>query len=318
MPRARIDALIQAVYDDPIADAPREVLTDALLESGDPRGEFMLLQLRAEREALTIEELRRQQQLASTHCDEWLGPLLGWVSRLCQFRRGFPSLCHLALKDRSFPDLAAWATVEHARGLFGPDALRSFKAVQSMHTLSLDCLLPSDRSCPHLVDIAAFGAYERGAFERMGDLASFPALKKLSIKHGGRDVEDRHPDVADIMGFFQRVERLEAFRTALALARSEYVFEEPVVTLRRDRGAVRLHIELGGAGELTFAEQLEALRPFVGYAEHTTLRVWGYESNEGLAGLKARAPEHRLRALGLRGLEVEYVIREHHQNWEPL
>lgn len=82
------ERLWQAVYDAPDDDAPREVLSDFLQEQGDPRGEFIALQLREHRGEATDADIARAQALTKEHGKAWLGPLRPIVSR-AEMRRGF-------------------------------------------------------------------------------------------------------------------------------------------------------------------------------------------------------------------------------------
>jgi uncharacterized protein (TIGR02996 family) len=82
------ERLWQAVYDAPDDDAPREVLSDFLQEQGDPRGEFIALQLREHRGEATDADLARAQALTKEHGKAWLGPLRPIVAR-AEMRRGF-------------------------------------------------------------------------------------------------------------------------------------------------------------------------------------------------------------------------------------
>ncbi|MEO8845868.1 MAG: TIGR02996 domain-containing protein [Kofleriaceae bacterium] len=88
-------ALFAAIYASPDADEPREILADALQEAGDPRGEFIALQLREHR-GDPSEELRdRAQELVAQHGKTWLGPLRPITYR-AEMRRGFLQRLELA------------------------------------------------------------------------------------------------------------------------------------------------------------------------------------------------------------------------------
>lgn len=78
--------LYTAVYAAPDADEPRAVLADALLEQGDPRGEFIGLQLREARGDATMRD--RAQALVREHGKQWLGALRPITLR-AKFKRGF-------------------------------------------------------------------------------------------------------------------------------------------------------------------------------------------------------------------------------------
>jgi uncharacterized protein (TIGR02996 family) len=71
-------ALLAAVYADPSNDEPRLVYMDWLVERGDPRGEYIGLQLARHRSSsgeLQRKEARREQALYEAHLTEWLGEL---------------------------------------------------------------------------------------------------------------------------------------------------------------------------------------------------------------------------------------------------
>nr|HEX4316535.1 TIGR02996 domain-containing protein [Kofleriaceae bacterium] len=114
---ARLDALYAAVYASPDDDAPRQVLADALLELGDPRGELIALQLAPRR------DLERERALLDAHGAAWSAAFrdAGGVT----FERGFPA--HLTLSSRTtdaagadLPPLEitrAWRTLVSVRRL---------------------------------------------------------------------------------------------------------------------------------------------------------------------------------------------------------
>ncbi|MFT3709806.1 MAG: TIGR02996 domain-containing protein [Archangium sp.] len=102
-----------AVYASPADDAPRLVLADALMEANDPRGEFLSLQLRANKSSA---DAKREKALLKAHQKEWVaafGPSLG---AQVEWRRGFPSAGLVKFKNPAevakFGSLAEWATFE--------------------------------------------------------------------------------------------------------------------------------------------------------------------------------------------------------------
>jgi uncharacterized protein (TIGR02996 family) len=106
--------LVAAIYADPDDDAPRHVLADYLSDRGDPRGEFISLQLARGRKRIG---LARELELQQAHVSEWLGALAVVVDvRRSQFERGF--LSHAALVPntkkqlRQLANEPGWATVE--------------------------------------------------------------------------------------------------------------------------------------------------------------------------------------------------------------
>ncbi|MCX5742395.1 MAG: hypothetical protein NT062_07860 [Proteobacteria bacterium] len=112
-PRTRsIESLIDAVLAEPARPDLRDVLRDALLELGDPRGEHMALDVLARDRPLTPVEHARQLELASV---AWWAPLAK-VAMLPQVRDGFLVALHLSAEHAHLlPPLVgdpAWNTVE--------------------------------------------------------------------------------------------------------------------------------------------------------------------------------------------------------------
>jgi uncharacterized protein (TIGR02996 family) len=86
-----LDDLVAAVYEQPDDETVRQVYADALLEVGDPRGDFMVLQFkRARGEALTPAETKQEAALQKKHAKAWLGPLYDVLHTThLEFRKGF-------------------------------------------------------------------------------------------------------------------------------------------------------------------------------------------------------------------------------------
>jgi len=106
-------ALLAAIYSDPDADEPRLVYMDWLIERGDPRGEFIALQMarhRSESGELRRKEARREAQLQEEHLDRWLGEVAPYVSRRYpgwpRFSRGFLDAVAIACPRPLAPALA--------------------------------------------------------------------------------------------------------------------------------------------------------------------------------------------------------------------
>ncbi|GAA0463560.1 hypothetical protein Aca07nite_59690 [Actinoplanes capillaceus] len=82
--------LLDAVYAAPDDDAPRHEYARWLTGQGDPRGEFITLQLTAEQRDLDRVEQAREAALLARHARTWLGPLAPLaVATGIRFRRGF-------------------------------------------------------------------------------------------------------------------------------------------------------------------------------------------------------------------------------------
>ena len=111
-----LEDLLVAVYENPDDDGVREVYADALLELGDPRGEFIVLQFRRHRgETLTPAELKQEAALQKKHVKEWLGPLYDvlYTTHL-EFRRGFLHGAQIRPVAKALPaarNHPAWSTL---------------------------------------------------------------------------------------------------------------------------------------------------------------------------------------------------------------
>ena len=178
-----------AVYAAPADDGPRQVLADALLEQGDPRGDFLSLQLRAKKGKA---ELAQEKALLKTHAKAWLsvfGPALGAAVK---WRRGFPAEGLVKFRDeaaaRKYGALAEWATFESltwspasspehdaAAGFIGP-SFRHLKRADQLHL-------------PHLLGTAGVTwalEWVRGSVdtrEQLEQLLTSPQLPRLEAVH---------------------------------------------------------------------------------------------------------------------------------------
>jgi uncharacterized protein (TIGR02996 family) len=103
--------LFDAIVERPGDDAPRQVLADALMERGDPRGEFIAVQLRMARGGATRNDARREHELFSEHGAAWLRELPGVTRALRGFHRGFPVRLELRPRGQGLAS-PTWRTVE--------------------------------------------------------------------------------------------------------------------------------------------------------------------------------------------------------------
>jgi uncharacterized protein (TIGR02996 family) len=137
------EALLAAVYENPLDDAPRLVLADWLQEHGDPWGEFIALQFEARARKLTRDEAAKATSLLKRHGKSWLGTLApvvlfgkGYASTT--FERGFLSTADLIISVRKKLELVrddlAWGTVEELRGNWDPELLvrAPFRALKKL------------------------------------------------------------------------------------------------------------------------------------------------------------------------------------------
>jgi uncharacterized protein (TIGR02996 family) len=89
-------ALLAAIYQAPRDDAPRQVYADFLLERGDPRGEFINLQLVRAAGGGTITGKKRENALLRSYVDEWLGAIAPAIQKTHRvFERGFLHSAHV-------------------------------------------------------------------------------------------------------------------------------------------------------------------------------------------------------------------------------
>lgn len=138
-----IDPLLEVIYRQPDDDGARLVYADALLERGDPRGEFISSQLRGV----------HLRDLLATHGQAWLGPLWGLAMKP-GFGRGFLESCTLGAVPREHWASPEWATLRAARlepecdlGLLLSGAFRGLRSVEASEA-ALRELLEQPRPLP--------------------------------------------------------------------------------------------------------------------------------------------------------------------------
>jgi hypothetical protein len=112
---------MEAIAESPDDDGLRRELALRMQERGDPRGEFILLQLRkAGGDSLSPEEHEREQALKRTYAWDWLGPLADVVDvENCVFEKGYPvKVTVWTPNTRAIRDVVGrpeWATVRELR-----------------------------------------------------------------------------------------------------------------------------------------------------------------------------------------------------------
>jgi uncharacterized protein (TIGR02996 family) len=127
---AGIDDMLQAIYDHPDDDQARAIYADMLLEAGDPRGEFISLQLRGDRKSAG-----QAKRLLKEHEETWLGPLASGASKLGRsWNRGF--LDSFGIMSE-VPHHKSLATVRELtlNGSRVMDAFLSAPALRNVHTV---------------------------------------------------------------------------------------------------------------------------------------------------------------------------------------
>jgi uncharacterized protein (TIGR02996 family) len=230
------ERLWQVILDAPEDPSHLQVYGDFLLSHGDPRGEFIALQLRAASGELSPDGQRRMNWLERTHAPEWLHDI-GWaiVSGSAVFERGFVK--HIRLRDGDFRDptrlttTSSWATI---RSLANPPfALLRDPAADSL--TALEC-----------TQSQALGLLERGP--------ESPNIERLTIHHEhrlgfrARAIENRSnlPNLREIVNHVHDHASVED---------SEWIWRGPL-----GRELRRLELVLDRAASEEVALHLRALR----------------------------------------------------------
>jgi uncharacterized protein (TIGR02996 family) len=148
------DKVLREIYEDPLADAPRLVYADLLLERGDPRGELITLQFERRDKGLDESKKARERWLLKQHMKDWLGGLAPAVSNTqsysrSTFERGFVAIADIYNSAEKQLPLTwkepGWATVEELHGpykslVFECAPLRGLRRIRegaSIETLAL-------------------------------------------------------------------------------------------------------------------------------------------------------------------------------------
>ena len=228
--RAHLDALWATHVANPGDLAHRAVLADALQAAGDPRGEFIALQLKADPDTA---QKQRIKELLAAHADEWTCPIPLVSKNARRFERGFlvELSCRAAGRELTATfDRPEWVTVEDLL-LDGANTVLA-RLVRRMPVLRR-------LATPHanlLADLARTGTYSQ--------------IVALASAGGWLAPRDRFPNVRVIAGRWVGVTRLEWDEQAFTRAQSDAAAANlhAIVHLGLDiihlRGALR-HIKIG-------------------------------------------------------------------------
>ncbi len=109
-------ALLESVHRARRDDDARRVYADCLVERGDPRGEFIHLQLDRSLGQSNLDMYARELALLAEHGEAWTSPL-GEVASRVEFERGFPAQLELdgRAAGANLPALVehpSWATID--------------------------------------------------------------------------------------------------------------------------------------------------------------------------------------------------------------
>ncbi|MBO0698035.1 MAG: TIGR02996 domain-containing protein [Zavarzinella sp.] len=168
-------AFLDRVSADPDDDAPRLIFADWLDERGDPRGEFIRVQVALARlpagEPGAADLRDREATLLAQYHARWSEPLRG-VAGWTEFRRGFVETVNIETRTflRRAPDLFRLAPVRHVR------------------LLDVGSSLPRLADCPHLARLSALTIYAQHIDERLTQvLVESPHLEGLRALNLGRN-----------------------------------------------------------------------------------------------------------------------------------
>src|SRR5439155_19737312 len=152
-----VKRMMAAILRAPRDDAVRLRLADDLAARGDPRGEFIRVQVELARLGRGTEEAdqlaRRERELLARHEAEWVGPLADWLLAWT-FHRGF--IEEVVVEAGTF--------LAHAEDLFGA------APVESLHVPEAGAVSAECAACPYLARFRRlrFGS-DDGDGEPLGD-----------------------------------------------------------------------------------------------------------------------------------------------------
>jgi uncharacterized protein (TIGR02996 family) len=204
--------LLAAVHAAPDCDEPRLVYADWLSAHGDPRGEFITLQI--ERALAGGPVSAREHELVSLHGPAWTGRLngvLGHPWRL--FERGFLSAASVEVPnlDGELVQFGEWSTLrtldghvsdalarrgplEHLRELYGFLQLERFVALRADNRLAAvthyECSL-ADPNLPLDIPLGLRALLVRRALDdvllRLLDSSAIAGLEQFGVYYGSND-----------------------------------------------------------------------------------------------------------------------------------
>ncbi len=243
------EAFLQRIRAYPDDDAQRLIFADWLDEEGDPRGQFIRVQLAlahlAEHDRAGDNLRIEERQLLAVHRDEWEAQFRGLVTGAV-FRRGFVDEGKVAARQ----------FVRHADEIF------AVSPVRHVHLLDVGESLPAVAQCPFLSRLSALTVYAQHAGEPLARaLARSQYVANLKVLHLGRNrLAD---DAAELLATSPHLAALEELDLseneiggtgARALSSSPHLSRLARLELRENR------LGPAGAESLAGSERLVALR----------------------------------------------------------
>lgn len=225
--RARRDAeaeVLREIHEDPLADAPRLVYADLLLERGDPRGELITLQFERRDKGLDETKKARERWLLKQHMKTWLGGLAPAVSNTqsysrTTFERGFVAIADIYNSaEKKLPltwNEPGWATVEELHGPFQQmiliraplRGLRRIREAASFELLAVVALMPEKFRFVDELEVYRSHELDDPARTALRECA-LPALRSLTILTDQLRIADIQWLVSEVASASPRFERL--------------------------------------------------------------------------------------------------------------
>lgn len=190
-----LESLYAAVFARPADDGARQVLADALQEVGDPRGEFLSLQLQNRKNQRSE---RRMQKLLERHRTEFLRGLSAIVMPGGDQRwdRGFLTEATVLLEGLHV-DLPDLATLEQIDVVFSPATplelasphMRSLREVRQASLSAVPVLFAAKDPLATLEAVALSGptnllAWPQQTIDLLSSSTSLPRLSRLTFSTG--------------------------------------------------------------------------------------------------------------------------------------
>lgn len=191
-PEAWAVHIAEAPDDDDRVDAFAKWLTNR----GDPRAEFMDIQLRRHRGlAVSNADERREKNLLKKHQKQWLGPVAFAVPGTPQeFERGLLTDCYIAFKGKFTAQAVGhpiWATVKRVHAHYKKDILflighPIFKSLISIEGAPEDLFfkLASSTQPRKIEEISLIYGPHPGDLDERFDAPGLPSLRVLQINAG--------------------------------------------------------------------------------------------------------------------------------------
>ncbi len=228
-PEGELLAMVLAAPDD---DAPRQIYADALLEAGDPRGDFIAIQFKLARGEASDSDVLHLRELYRTHEPDWLGDL-SRVLKSRVYRAGFlerAALCRVgsdeearAMWDRAAND-ARLGTIrvlepghataaDYQRFAFSP-AMKNLREVAVLSSSMFERICSAGEAWGfsalvfHIpVDLAMLG--------HLTAARSLPALREVAFFGAASSATGTAATIHALEGWAER-SRLDAISLALA------------------------------------------------------------------------------------------------------